>query len=143
MSRYLLDTNIVSNALKPLPSASLVAWLANQEDEDLFISSLTIAEVWRGVEEMPAGRKRRELEKWFAGPEGPPNIFAGRILPFDEKAGLIWGRIMADGSRAGRPRSALDMILAAVAEANDCVLVSDNEKHFAGLKFINPMRARA
>ena len=48
---------------------------------------------------------------------------------------------MAEGARAGRPRSALDMILAAVAEANDCVLVTDNEKHFAGLKFINPMRS--
>lgn len=141
MSRYLLDTNIVSNVLKPLPSASLISWMAEQEDEDLFISSLTIAEVWRGIEEKPAGRKRRDLEKWFAGPEGPPKLFAGRILAFDERAGLIWGRIMAAGSRAGRPRSALDMILAAIAEANDCVLVSDNEKHFAGLKFINPMRA--
>ena len=48
---------------------------------------------------------------------------------------------MAEGTNAGRPRSGLDMILAAIAEANDCILVTDNEKHFAGLKFINPMRA--
>jgi predicted nucleic acid-binding protein len=81
------------------------------------------------------------LERWFAGPEGPQSLFSGRVLPFDEKAGLIWARLMAEGARAGRPRSALDMILAAIAEANDCIVVTDNEKDFAGLKFINPMRS--
>jgi predicted nucleic acid-binding protein len=80
------------------------------------------------------------LESWFAGPEGPQSLFAGRVLPFDERAGLIWARLMAAGERAGRPRSALDMILASVAEANDCIVVTDNEKDFAGLNFINPIR---
>ena len=140
MNRYLLDTNIISNATKPEPSESLVAWLSERADEDLFIASLTVAEIWFGVLEKPAGKKRAQLESWFAGPEGPQSLFAGRVLPFDERAGLIWARIMAAGSKAGRPRSALDMILAAVAEANDCILVSDNENHFRGLKFINPMR---
>jgi hypothetical protein len=68
-------------------------------------------------------------------------LFAGRVLPFDEKAGLIWARLIAEGARAGRPRSALDMILAAVAEANDCIVVTDNERDFTGLRFINPMRS--
>ena len=68
-------------------------------------------------------------------------MFAGRVLLFDEKAGLIWARLMAEGIKAGRPRSALDMILAAVAEANNCILVTDNEKDFKCLKFINPMRS--
>ena len=114
--------------------------MLDQADDDLFIASLSVAEIWRGVQERPAGRKRTELVRWFAGPSGPQSAFAGRILPFDEVAALIWGRLMAEGTTAGRPRSALDMIFAAVAEANDCTLVSDNEKHFAGLKFINPMR---
>jgi toxin FitB len=82
------------------------------------------------------------LEAWFSGPEGPQALFAGRVLPFDEKAGLIWAKLMADGSASGRPRSALDMIVAAVAEAHGCVVVTDNEKDFTGLKFINPLRAR-
>lgn len=140
MSRYLLDTNILSNPNKPAPSQLLAAWLVEQADEDLFIASMSLAEIWRGVQEMPAGRKRAELERWFAGPTGPQSLFAGRILPFDETAGLIWGRLMAEGKNAGRPRSALDMILAATAEANGCVLVTENEKHFQGLKHINPMR---
>jgi hypothetical protein len=140
MIRYLLDTNILSNITKPVPSESLVAWMAQQADENLFISTLTVAEIWRGVLEGPAGKKRQQLERWFAGPEGPQALFAGRILPFDDNAALIWGKIMAKGTKAGRPRSAIDMIVAAIAEANDCVVVTDNEKHFIGLKIVNPLR---
>jgi toxin FitB len=83
------------------------------------------------------------LEGWFSGREGPQALFAGRLLAFDEKAALIWARLMADGTARGRPRSALDMIIAAVAEANDCVVVSDNEKDFAGVEMVNPMRSAA
>jgi toxin FitB len=142
VSRYLLDTNIISNATKPAPSEALLAWLARQSDEDLFISSLTVAEIRRGILEKPAGKKRRELEQWFSGPEGPQSLFAGRVLPFDENAGLVWAQLMADGSTRGRPRSPLDMIIAAVAEANGCVVVTENERDFAGLKIVNPLRAK-
>jgi toxin FitB len=89
---------------------------------------------------LPAGRKRRALERWFAGAEGPQALFAGRVLPFDEAAALVWARLMAEGTASGRPRSALDMIVAAIAEANDCVVATDNEKDFAGIAFVNPLR---
>jgi toxin FitB len=138
--RYLLDTNILSNITKPTPSEPLMAWMADRADQDLFVASLTIAEIWRGVLEKPAGKRRDQLETWFAGPEGPRTLFAGRILPFDEKAGLIWGRLMADGKAKGRPRGGLDTIIAAVAEANDCIVVTDNEKDFAGIEVLNPLR---
>jgi predicted nucleic acid-binding protein len=141
VSRSLLDTNIISNATKPVPSKALVAWMAEQPDADLFVSSLSIAEIRRRILEQPPGKKRRELERWFAGPEGPSALFAGRVLPFDERAGLIWGRLMADGTAKGRPRSPLDMLIAAVAQANDCVVVTENERGFAGLKVVNPLRA--
>ena len=141
MSRSLLDTNIISNVTKPAPSEALVAWMAAQADEDLFISSLTVAEIRRGILEKPPGKKRRELEIWFSGPEGPQQLFAGRVLPFDEKAGLIWARLMAEGTAKGRPRSPLDMMIAAIAETNDCVVVTENERDFAGLKIVNPLRA--
>lgn len=143
MTRYLLDTNIISNVVKPQPSKSLLAWFVAQNDEDLCISSLTIAEIRRGILEKSPGKKRDELEAWFFGPDGPPALFAGRILPFDDKAGLIWAQLMARGKAAGRPRSGFDMIVAAIAEANDCVVVTDNEKDFAGLRFLNPMRDNA
>jgi len=141
VTRYLLDTNIISNVTKPAPSAALLAWMEEQADDDLFISALTVGEIRRGLLEAPKGKKRALLEAWFGGPEGPQALFAGRVLPFDEKAGLIWARLMADGTAKGRPRSALDMIIAAVAEANGCVVVTDNEKDFAELEIVNPLRA--
>jgi toxin FitB len=139
--RFLLDTNIISNVTRPAPSETLLDWMAEQADEDLYISSLTIAEILRGVLEKPAGKRRRELEEWFAGPDGPQALFGGRVLSFDEKAGLAWARLMADGKARGRPRSALDTIIAAIAEANDCVVVTDNERDFEGVQTINPLRA--
>ncbi len=141
MTHYLLDTNIISKATKPAPSPTLIAWMAEQVDDDLFISALTVAEIRRGLLEKPAGKKRSLLEAWFTGPSGPQALFSGRVLPFDEQAALIWARLMAEGTAKGRPRSALDMIIAATAEANDCVVVTDNEKDFSGLKFFNPLRA--
>ena len=100
MSRYLLDTNILSDPTKSTPSQSLAAWLANQAEDDLFIASLTVAEIWRGVEEKPAGKRRNELERWFAGPNGPQSVFAGRngveaeyAVRFAEGEGLERGGI--------------------------------------------------
>ncbi len=141
MTRYLLDTNIVSDATKPAPSPFLTAWLGAQDDHDLFISTLSLAEIWRGILEKPQGRKRRELEAWFSGPEGPQSLFAGRVLPFDEPAALCWARLMSEGSASGRSRSALDMIIAAVAEANACIVATDDESHFElAVPFVNPLK---
>lgn len=140
MSRYLLDTKILSDAIKPIPSEALRSWLSVQADKSIFVASLSVAEIWRGILIMPDGKRRRDLERWFDGPDGPPALFAGRILSFDEKSGMIWAKLLAEGTEVGRPRSPLDMIIAAVAEANDCIVVTGNEKHFAGLKFVNPMR---
>lgn len=140
MTRYLLDTNIISDVVKPRPSESLLSWMSMQRDEDLFIASLTVGEIRRGILEKPRGKKRDLLDKWFSGPEGPQALFAGRILSFDDKAGLVWARMMTEGKMAGKPRSGLDMIIAAVANANDCVVVTDNEKDFVGIKIFNPVR---
>ena len=138
--RHLLDTNIISNIGKPIPSEVLLAWMSVQNDEDLFIASLTLAEIRRGVLEKPAGKRRDQLEIWFSGPEGPQALFAGRVLPFDENAGLIWARPWRTARPKGRPRSALDMIIAAVAEAHGCTVVTDNEKDFVDIQVVNPLR---
>ena len=138
--RYLLDTNIIRNFTKPAPSPTLIAWMAEQSDDDLFISSLTVGEVRRGVLEKPAGKRRDQLDAWFSGPQGPQALFAGRILPFDEKAGLVWARLMAESKAKGRRRSGLDTIIAAIAEANDCIVVTDNERDFEDIQVINPIR---
>ena len=140
MTRYLLDTNIISEVIKPQPSAALLTWMADQRDEDLFISALTVAEIRRGILEKPQGRRRDALEAWFSGPNGPLALFESRVLPFDRHAAMIWAQLMADGKAAGRPRNPLDMIIAAVAGANDSVIATANERDFAGLPLLNPTR---
>ena len=132
MTRYLLDTNIISNIIKPKPSELLLAWMAARRDEELFLASLTVAEIWRGILEKPRGRKGDALDAWFSGPEGPQALFAGRILAFDAKAGLVWARLMAEGKAAGRPRSALDMIIAAVAGRRE--RLRDRDRQRKGLR---------
>ena len=139
--RYLLDTNIISNITKRQPSAALIDWMSEQTDEDLFIASLTLADIRRGELDKPAGKRRDQLEAWFAGPEGPQALFAGRVLPFDEKSALIWAQLMTEGKAKGRPRSALDTVIAAVAQAHDCRVVTDNERDFADIGTVNPLRA--
>ncbi len=110
-------------------------------DDDLFIAASTIAEIRRGILIMPAGRKRDDLEAWFLGRQGPSAYFAGRILSFDENAALIWAQLMADGRVAGRQRDPVDMLIASVALANECVIATHNEADFWGLDIINPLRA--
>ncbi len=72
-----------------------------QRDEDLFIASPTVTEIRRAALEKPRGKKRDALDTWCSGPEGPQVLFAGRILPFDDWASLVWARLMAEGEAAG------------------------------------------
>jgi predicted nucleic acid-binding protein len=138
--RFLLDTNIISDIVKPKPSEALLAWMGEQIDENLYISSMTVAEISRGALELPNGKRRRDLETWFSGPDGPQALFAGRVLPFDEKAGLVWAKLMADGRIRGRSQSALDAIIAAIGKANGCIVVTANEKDFRDVETVNPLK---
>jgi toxin FitB len=143
VTRYLLDTNIVSDTRHPKPSLPLEHWFSQQSAGDLCISTFTIAEIRKGVLLLPAGRKRSDFEHWFDGPQGPQRLFQGRILAFGEAAALEWAKLIADGLIAGKPRSGLDMIVAAVAIANGCTLVTANARHFEGVvDFINPIHPK-
>jgi predicted nucleic acid-binding protein len=136
----LLDTNIISEFTKPVRSRELLAWLGDRDDEDLFISAFSIAEIRRGILILPSGKRRRDLEHWFEGADGPQMLFAGRVLSFDERAATIWAELMAEGQARGKSRSALDTIIGAIALANNCVLVTNNVKDFAGIGTFNPMK---
>ncbi len=139
MTRYLLDTNFISDVTRPQPSPSLTDWMSRQVDEELFISTMSIAEIRRGILELPSGRKRLTLEVWFESSVGPAALFSDRVLPFDERAASIWATLMADGRATGKPRNGFDMIVAATAIANNCVIVTANERDFTGLEYLNPV----
>jgi toxin FitB len=140
VNRYLLDTAILEHVIKPTSSAALAAWLDEQPDESLYICSMNLAEIWNGILQLAAGEKRSKQEGWFSTPKGRRVIFGGRVLKFDDNAALIWARLMAERGAAGLPCAPIDMIYAAIAEANHCILVTDNEDRFTGLHVLNPMK---
>lgn len=141
MTRYLLDTSVIGDITRSSPPPALLDWVAAQADEDLYIASLSVLEIWRAVLATSADAKGMQLRQWLTGADGPEALFAGRILPFDDRAGRIWARLMLQGLAEGQRRSGLDMMVAAIAEAHDCVVVTSNETAFAGLPTVNPLRA--
>ncbi len=120
-------------------NAYTVSRLGECADEELFIALLTLAEPRRGILEKSPGMKRESLKRWFSGPEGPQALFRGRILPFDDKAAIRWAELMADGKVRGRSRSALNIIIAAVAIVNSCIEVTDNERDVDGGVIVKPI----
>ena len=140
MTRYLLDTNILNHVIKSTAPATLAAWLDEQPDESLYICSMNLAEIWNGILQLAAGEKRSEQEGWFSGPRGPRVVFGGRVLKFDDNAALVWARLMSERGAAGLPCAPIDMIYAAIAEANSCILVTDDEERFTGLNAFNPTK---
>ena len=134
----MLDTNVLSELIRASPSPVVLAWARAQDADAIFTTAVCEAEMLFGVAAMAEGRRQMALARAVDAILG--TILGGRVLPFDENAGLIWARLMAGGKAQGRPRSALDTIIAAVAEAHGCTLVTDNEKDFADIQVINPLR---
>jgi predicted nucleic acid-binding protein len=134
---FLLDTNAISEWQKPRPNPGLTAWTNSAEEEKLFLSVVTLAEVRYGVERMAIGGRRRRYERWLE--HELPLRFEGRILPVSQRIADAWGRIVARCASEGKPISAIDGFLAATAEVHDLTLVTRNVEHFTVLKsLLNP-----
>jgi len=137
-----LDTNVLSEALKPLPSRIVLRWLAAQQSLSVFTTTITEAEVLYGVEMLPAGKRRMRLlaavENMFA------EEFTGRILPFDEDAARAFSGIVAARDRAGRPISQFDAMIAAIARSHRAAVATRNTADFqhCGIDVINPWTER-
>ena len=126
--RFLLDTNVVSEWTKPRPNPGLMAWLAASDEDRVFLSVVTIAELCRGIESLASGERRKRLENWLQ--EDLSARFEGRILPIDTQIANVWGKIVARRESSGRPIHAMDAMLAATAEVHALVLVTRNEVDF-------------
>jgi predicted nucleic acid-binding protein len=126
---FLLDTNIVSEWAKPRPNAGVVEWLAEADEDRVFVSVVTIAEVRRGIERLPAGRRRDRLDAWLS--DDLPLRFEDRVLPIDREVADAWGRIVASRESAGRPIAIMDAFIAATAEVHGLTLITRNLGDFA------------
>jgi predicted nucleic acid-binding protein len=135
---WLLDTCVICEPTRKAPSPRVSAWLDGQSEESLYLSVLTLGEIRKGVSALPAGPKRKRLERWLA--HDLVERFAGRILPVDAGVADVWGRIQATAETKGRPLPTLDSLLAATAMAHGLVLTTRNTSDFAptGVDLINP-----
>jgi predicted nucleic acid-binding protein len=133
-----LDTNVLSEALRPSPSDVVLHWLAAQEPMSVFITTITQAEVLYGVEVMPAGKRRTRLyaaiEKVFS------DDFDARILPFDEQSARTFAAIVSGREAIGRPISQFDAMIAAIARSRSAAIATRNIRNFEHCKvrMINP-----
>jgi predicted nucleic acid-binding protein len=134
---FLLDTNAVSEWVKPQPNAGLMSWMESADEDRIFISVISFAELRYGVERMAAGRRRSRLEQWLR--HELPLRFENRVLPVDANVAEAWGRTVSRNEAAGRPMGAMDAFLAATAETHGLALVTRNVADFPLLKsVVNP-----
>jgi len=137
-----LDTNVVSEALKPAPCESVLLWLSSQEPQSIFVTVITQAEMLYGVEVLESGKRKQGLmtlnEKLF-GREG----FQGRILSFDHQSAREFAKILASRKAAGRPLSQFDAMIAAIVRSHGASLATRNTDDFehCGIRLINPWAA--
>src|SRR5215467_13283329 len=109
-----VDTNVLSEEMKPIPAASVLAWFRRQSAADLFTTAVCQAEILAGVAMLPDGRRRLVLE---AAARDVLEIFAGRILPFDSAAATAYAETVATQRPMGRPINDFDAQIAAVARS--------------------------
>lgn len=134
----LLDTNVVSAVMTPSPPGQVLRWLDEQATDELYLSTITIAEIHYGLRILPDGKRRRALEARFE--EFVATGFAFRILSFDEPAARLYGEILARRRRAGRPLSSLDGQIASIARSRGFAVATRNVGDFeeCGVEVVNP-----
>jgi predicted nucleic acid-binding protein len=134
----LLDTNILSELMRPAPAKGVEQWLADQPDASVFISAITEAELRYGVALLPAGKRRATLAAVIEDMLGED--FTGRILPFDSAAAVSFAEIAATRRQAGRPIAQADAQIAAIARSRGASLATRNVDDFADceVEIINP-----
>jgi predicted nucleic acid-binding protein len=139
----ILDTNVVSEPLKPRPDAAVLAWLNAQAPRSLFITSISLAELFAGIDNLPDGQRRRALAQSLSAQLLA--LFADRVLGFDASAATAFANIHAQAKRAGNPMGFADCSIAAIAQAHDFALATRNLRDFQGtdIRLINPWDHKA
>lgn len=131
---FLVDANILSEATKPAPNPAVVKWLRSNE-AGIVIDPIILGEIAFGIQLLPAGKRRKRLERWFN--EGIVQI---NCLPWTAETAVRWAKLLADLRKAGKAMPIKDSLIAATALRHDLMVVTRNEADFAKAKvrIINP-----
>jgi hypothetical protein len=133
-----LDTNVISEVLRPIPEPAVLEWLRSMSRSDLWTSSIVVAELFSGVDLMPSGKRQQTLREKME--QMVSTIFTGRIVTFNFAAARAYGPILATRQRMGRPIDEMDALIAATALTNRATLATRNIADFehCGIALVNP-----
>ncbi len=134
----ILDTNVVSEPLKPAPNPAVLQWLDKHGPATLFLTTISQAELLAGVLALPAGKRRTELQRVLNNEL--TSLFANRILPFDERAAKAYALVVSSAVAAGNSIHFADAAIAAIAIAHDFILATRNSRDYKGtpVRLLNP-----
>jgi predicted nucleic acid-binding protein len=140
MRGYLLDTNIPSEMRRIRPEPRVIEWLKAANDNELYLSVITLGEIWKGFTLLRDANRRAQLEEWLE--RDVRDWFADRILPVNEAVSERWGVLEGERQLRGMPLNTADGLIAATAIEHDLTLVTCNSKDFTGLgvKIIDPWK---
>lgn len=127
----LLDTDVISQRIKASPDARVVRWLRKVQETELYVSAISFLEIRTGIDRMPHGRKRRDLELWLS--TELPRSFAGRILPVNAVVADICGRMLVGSEESGHTPGLADALIAATAKVHGLRMATLNRRHFERL----------
>ena len=135
---YLMDTCVISEIIKPKPSSKVIKWLRSCEDENLFLSSLTIGKIQKGISKLPDSRKRNKLQEWMD--TELIRRFDKRVLVIDIKVAQKWGEIQASSEITGTKMPVIDSLIAATGLVYDMTVVTRDTSGMekSGARLFNP-----
>ena len=136
----LLDTCVISELVAKQPSEKVIDWIDNLEQESIYLSVITIGEIYKGIEKLPESKRKVNFQKWLN--EELLIRFRGKILVVDTDVMLVWGKLTARLEIEGKRMPAIDSLIAAIAIHHNCSLITRNEDDFknVALSIINPWK---
>lgn len=136
--KFLLDTALVSELVKPTPNASVLQWLAQCDEDSLFLSVLTVGELEKGIAKLADSRRRSRLASWVR--KDLVSRFGGRLLSVDLAVVLRWGSLVGDSERRGQPLPVIDSLIGATCLVHGLIVATRNRMDFerCGVQCFDP-----
>ncbi len=122
--KYLLDTCVISEAIKPQADKNVISWIQSQNEENLYLSVLTFGEIEKGIEKLNNSKRKRSLQLWVE--DDLKKRFEGRIISIDLDVSVKWGTVQGKAELAGKPMPAIDGLIAVSGLVHNCVVVTRN-----------------
>jgi len=136
--KYLLDTCVISEIIRPRPSKKVTKWIKKEDESNFFISVLTIGELHKGIEKLAESKRKEKLHNWVEN--DLKERFWNRIIDIDIQVAMIWGKIQGMTERIGKPMPAIDSLIAATGITHHLTVVTRNTSDMreSGVVLLNP-----